>query len=332
MDLVIYIIMKKFITRRKIFIAIAVLLLLLLSGCGQGDKISSKGQDGYTTVDELGRTLHFKKVPTRIVSLSYTTDEIITALVPREHILTYSRWSGDPDISFLSKEKVTKVGQKPLDSQESIFSLRPDLVIVTNSSHMDLVSGMENMGVKVYVASSPRTFEETKTKVLKLAHALGQETKGKKIVKNMDERLNKLKERLQKIKDGKKKICVAFSFSGAMGRRGGLLDDIMQQAGLINGAALVDNGPTGSTIMSKEQIVRIDPDVFLIPTWQPNDKVDARAFREELKNDPAFQNLKAVKNDAMYYTNDKYRYVGSQYVIDAIEAHAKIVYPEIFQK
>ncbi|MDO4177942.1 MAG: ABC transporter substrate-binding protein [Phascolarctobacterium sp.] len=306
--------------------------MICLQGCGSAKKESAQSKQVlYTAVDEAGRTLTFEKIPTRIVSLSYPTDEIVTALVPQEHILSYSKWSGDPNISYLTKEQVDKVGKKALDSQEAIFSLRPDLVIATNTGRNDMVSGLESMGLKVYVASSPKTYEDCKTKVTKLAHALGADAKAKIIVENMDKRLLALQKKLSQLKENEKKVCVAFSFSGAMGRRGGLLDDIMHNAGLINGAALVKNGATGSTIMSKEQIVRINPDVFLVPTWKPNSQAEPEGLYNEIKNDPAFVNVKAVKNNAIYYTNDKYRYVGSHYVIDAIEAHAKIVYPQLFK-
>ena len=308
------------------------LAVLTLVGCGKTrNETVPKGNTLYTAVDEEGRTLSFEKIPTRIVSLSYPTDEIVTDLVPQERILTYSKWSGDPNISYLSKQQVDKIGKKALDSQEAIFSLKPDLVIATNTGRNDIIYGLESMGVKVYIASSPRTYEQCKTKVLKLAHALGADENGQKIVSNMDDRLSKLNKKLSNLKENEKKVCVAFSFSGAMGRKGGLLDDIMQKAGIINGAALVQNGSAGNNIMSKEQIVRINPDVFLIPTWKPTPKADVEGYYKQIKNDPAYVNVKAVKNNTIYFINDKYRYVGSHHVIDAIEAHAKIVYPELFK-
>lgn len=316
----------------NVVIAIGLLAIVAFAGCGNNKKeTESKSKVLYTAVDEEGRTLSFDKVPTRIISLSYPTDEIVTDLVPQERILSYSRWSGDPNISYLTKEQVDKVGKKALDSQEKIYALKPDLVIATNTGRNDMISGLENMGLKVYIASSPRTYDQCKIKVLKLAHALGADEGGQKIVADMDRRMADLNKKLSNIKENEKKVCVAFSFSGAMGRKGGLLDDIMQKAGLINGAALVQNGAAGNNIMSKEQIVRINPDIFLVPTWKPNPKAEPEGYANEIKNDPAYVNVKAVKNNAIYFINDKYRYVGSHHVIDAIEAHAKMVYPELFK-
>lgn len=316
----------------QVLVVLGLVSMVCLAGCGN-KKVETpvKGKVLYTAVDEEGRTLSFEKVPTRILSLSYPTDEIVTDLVPQERILSYSKWSGDPNISYLTKEQVDKVGKKTLDSQEAIFALKPDLVIATNTGRNDMISGLENMGLKVYIASSPKNYEGCKNKVLKLAHALGADEGGAKIVNDMDNRLNALNSKLATLNEKDKKTCVAFSFSGAMGRKGGLLDDIMQKAGIINGAALVQNGSAGNNIMSKEQIVRINPDVFLVPTWKPNPKAEPKGYYNEIKNDPAYVNVKAVKNNAIYFMNDKYRYVGSHHVIDAIEAHAKAVYPQLFK-
>ena len=49
-----------------------------------------------------------------------------------------------------------------------------------------------------------------------------------------------------------------------------------------------------------------------------------------MKNDPAYRNVKAVKNDQIKFVSDKYRYVASQHVVEAIEAIAKAIYPELF--
>lgn len=321
-----------FVNRKfNMLVALGLFTAILFAGCKNDIKqTDSNGKILYTAIDEEGRNLSFEKVPTRILSLSYPTDEIITALVPEERILAYSKWSGDPNISYLTKEQVDRIGKKPLDSQEAIFALRPDLVIATNTGRNDMITGLESMGLKVYIASSPKTYEACKAKVTKLAHALGEAEKGQEIVQNMDARLEALEKKLAGLKKNEQKVCVAFSFSGAMGRKGGLLDDIMKHAGIINGAALVQNGDVGNNIISKEQIVRINPDVFLVPTWKPNPKADVEGYYKEIKNDPAYAGVKAVKNNAIFFMNDKYRYVGSHHVIDAIEAHAKAVYPQLF--
>ena len=46
---------------------------------------------------------------------------------------------------------------------------------------------------------------------------------------------------------------------------------------------------------------------------------------------PAYQNVKAVKNHRLVPLQEKYKYVMSQHLVDAIEATAKAVYPELWE-
>ena len=117
-----------------------------------------------------------------------------------------------------------------------------------------------------------------------------------------------------------------------MGRRGDLLDNMLTMAHVINGAAAVTPpiSEHGSVIISKEMVVGIDPDVFLLPTWNYNNKQDVRGYAYEVKHDPAYKNLKAIKNNQIKFVSDKYRYVASQHIVEAVEAIAQTIYPELF--
>ena len=53
-------------------------------------------------------------------------------------------------------------------------------------------------------------------------------------------------------------------------------------------------------------------------------------FARELMEDPAYRNVKAVKNRKMVYVSDRYRYVASHHIVDAVENIAYAVYPELF--
>ena len=140
-----------------------------------------------------------------------------------------------------------------------------------------------------------------------------------------------LESKLQAIPKDKEKIVMAFSFIGAIGRKDNLLDDIFQYAHVRNGAAEAGLDQ-GSNSLSKERIIAINPDVFLLPTWNFDSNNDVQKYAEQVAADPAFKNIKAVKNKRLEFVSDRYRYVASQHVADSIEAVAKAVYPELFVK
>lgn len=307
----------------------------LLVGCGaktQAPSASPEASTAYTVTDDAGRKLSFAKKPSRIVSLTYSTDEILTEVVDTKRIQAYSRWAGDNEISFITKEQAQKVGCKVHDSLENILKLEPDLVVASIATSNELVQSLEHMGIKVYIARSPHNYQEMCAKIVNLAEAVGEKAKGEALVSKMNERMQALEQRLSKLPDSKRKVAVAFNFTSAMGRRGDLLDNMMTMAHVINGAAAVTPpiSEHGSVVISKEMVVGINPDVFLLPTWNFNNKQDIKGYAHAVKNDPAYRNVKAVKNDQIKFVSDKYRYVASQHVVEAIEAIAKAIYPELF--
>lgn len=307
----------------------------LLVGCGaktQAPSASPEASTAYTVTDDAGRKLSFAKKPSRIVSLTYGTDEILTEVVDTKRIQAYSRWAGDNEISFITKEQAQKVGCKVHDSLENILKLKPDLVVASIATSNELVQSLEHMGIKVYIARSPHNYQEMCAKIVNLAEAVGEKAKGEALVSKMNERMQALEQRLSKLPDSKRKVAVAFNFTSAMGRRGDLLDNMMTMAHVINGAAAVTPpiSEHGSVVISKEMVVGINPDVFLLPTWNFNNKQDIKGYAHAVKNDPAYRNVKAVKNDQIKFVSDKYRYVASQHVVEAIEAIAKAIYPELF--
>lgn len=320
---------------KKILFLIIMIMSALLVGCGaktQAPSASPEASTAYTVTDDAGRKLSFAKKPSRIVSLTYGTDEILTEVVDTKRIQAYSRWAGDNEISFITKEQAQKVGCKVHDSLENILKLEPDLVVASIATSNELVQSLEHMGIKVYIARSPHNYQEMCAKIVNLAEAVGEKAKGEALVSKMNERMQALEQRLSKLPDSKRKVAVAFNFTSAMGRRGDLLDNMMTMAHVINGAAAVTPpiSEHGSVVISKEMVVGINPDVFLLPTWNFNNKQDIKGYAHAVKNDPAYRNVKAVKNDQIKFVSDKYRYVASQHVVEAIEAIAKAIYPELF--
>ena len=266
---------------KKILFLLIMIMSALLVGCGaktQAPSASPEASTAYTVTDDAERKLSFAKKPSRIVSLTYGTDEILTEVVDTKRIQAYSRWAGDNEISFITKEQAQKVGCKVHDSLENILKLEPDLVVASIATSNDLVQSLEHMGIKVYIARSPHNYQEMCAKIVNLAEAVGEKAKGEALVSKMNERMQALEQRLSKLPDSKRKVAVAFNFTSAMGRRGDLLDNMMTMAHVINGAAAVTPpiSEHGSVVISKEMVVGINPDVFLLPTWNFNNKQDIK--------------------------------------------------------
>lgn len=322
---------------KKLCILLMLLAALLACGCAKTPPPQpaalAQAESSYSVVDDAGRTLHFAHKPQRIVSLTYGTDEILTDLVDIKRIVGYSRWAGDSEISFITKDQAYTVGRKVNENTEAVFALQPDLVVVSVATSSDLVSSLEGLGVPVYISRSPHNYQEMCAKIIGIAHAVGEPDRGRAMVRQMDLQLQALETRLNKVPASQRRVAIAFNFTSAMGRKGDLLDSMLTMAHVINGAAIAaentEGKPKGQTI-SKEQVVRINPDIFLLPTWNYNNKQDVQGYAYAVMNDPAYKNVRAVQNKQLKFVSDKYRYVSSQHIVDAIENIARAVYPEIF--
>ncbi len=317
---------------KQIVIGCLLCLLFILSGCNQqqAQPGSTSCEGGYQVVDDAGREINLAGKPQRIVSLTYGTDEILTDLVDSKRIVAYSRWAGDEGITFITKEQARIVGCRMDENTEKILLLQPDLVFVSTSASEEFVKSLENMQIPVYQAGSPDSFEEMREKVFGIAQAVGEQERGRQLVSGMDARLSRLQKQLAGLEEKEKKVAVAFGFESAIGRRGGLLDDMLTKSHVINGAGLLP-GEMQTNHISKELVVQINPDIFLLPTWNYDNKHNVNGYYNSVLYDPAYKDVTAIKQNQLKFINDKYRYVNSHHVIDAIENIARSVYPHIFR-
>lgn len=313
---------------KKLFsLLFAAFAALLLPACSVTPAPQSETR---TVTDDSGRQVSLPMHPKRIVSLTYGTDEILTALVSTDHIASYSKYAGDDGISFLTKDEVAKVGQRVDMEPEHILSLAPDLVIASTSTPAQTVEVLTRSGVPVYVSGIPTTVEEMKEKVRGVARAVHEEERGETLVSDMDLRLASLEEKLSQIPPEKEQVALGMSFRGILGKKGTLFSDVLRLAHVKDGAAVYEVPKGADAYLSLEILPKINPDVILLPTWKVKAGDDTKAFAKGLLSNPAFREVTAVKERRLVPFSEKYKYVMSQHVVDAVEAAARAVYPEVF--
>lgn len=281
-------------------------------------------------VDDSGREIALPIHPTRIVSLTYGTDEILTSLLSSGRIASYSKYAGDGGISFLTKNEVAKVGRTVDMEPEHILALAPDLVIASTSTPMQTVEVLTRSGVPVYVSAIPTTVEEMKEKVRGVAKAVHEEEKGEALVSDMESKLAALASKLSAVSPDKERVALGMSFRGILGKKGTLFSDVLRLAHVKDGAAVYEVPKGADAYLSLEILPQINPDVILLPTWRVKAGDDTRAFAEGLLANPALSQVTAVKERRLVPFSEKYKYVMSQHVVDAVEAAARAVYPEVF--
>ena len=313
---------------KKLFsLLLAAFAVLLLPACSVTPAPQSETR---SMTDDAGRTISAPIHPMRIVSLTYGTDEILTSLLSPDRIASYSKYAGDDGISFLTKDEADKVGRMVDTEPEHILALAPDLVIASTSTPMQTVEVLTHSGVPVYVSAIPTTVEEMKEKVRGVAKAVHEEERGEAMVSDMEAKLAALASRLSVVSPEKERVALGMSFRGILGKKGTLFSDVLRLAHVKDGAAVYEVPKGVDAYLSLEILPKINPDVILLPTWRVKAGDDTKAFEEGLLSNPALSQVTAVKERRLVPFSEKYKYVMSQHVVDAVEAAARAVYPEVF--
>lgn len=166
--------------------------IVFSAGCGGEKPAARPGGSAYTVTDEAGHQLNFREKPKRIVSVTYGTDEILLDLVDTGRIAALSRYAGDEDLTFVTKEQKEKVGRTVPIDPEAIMAVHPDLVIVSTAVPSSVASSLSSAGVPVYTSIVARNWDEMETKIRGLAAAVGEKEKGETVVKTMEDKRDRI--------------------------------------------------------------------------------------------------------------------------------------------
>lgn len=315
----------------KQFKIVAVFLLVVgliaSSGCFSIPDNHSK-KDGHQVTDSQGYTLTLPIKPQRIVSLSIATDEILMELVSPERIAALTYLAEDSGISNI-EDKAKQVKTKIRVNAEAVIALQPDLVLVPSWHSPELAEALRAAGLSVYVFKSAENIAMVKENITDIAGIVGEPEKGAAVISEMDRTLEQVAAKVTAIPEDKRQVAARYSNMGGSGS-GSTFDDICQHAGVKNAAAMAGLDKNGT--LTKEQVVQISPDFFLLPTWDYTNKQNLDQFKEEVQNDPALQSVKAVQNKRLLKVPDRYLFCTSQYIVKGVRSVAKAAYPELFSQ
>lgn len=308
--------------KNKYWLIWLVAAVVLLAGCGR--QPAAPGVSVHEVRDSQGYVLKLSQKPQRIVSLSIGTDEMLAGMVPLERIMALTYLADDPGISNVT-EQAGRIAAKVRANPEQLIALQPDLLVIPDWQSQELIATVREAGIPVYVYHTADTIAEIQQNIRELAQVVGEEIAGERLIAQMDAELATVRQRVDSIPADKRQTVVRFSLMGAGGGQDSLFDDICRHAGVINGAAAAGLGKTG--LLSKEQIVKINPDVFLMPMWDYTGKSDMQKYREEIRSDPGLQAVKAVRDNRLIMVPDKYQSCSSHYIVYAVRDVANAAYP-----
>lgn len=319
------------INNKKLVLTVLTAVLLftaILGGCSQ-KKTETQTNKGYSVTDEFGHTLHFTEKPRFVLGNTTNIEEILIDLVTPERMSAISESNLNKDFSLIA-DKAAKVKTKIPDraSIETVVALHPDLFFMQIKTDQAMADTLTEMGIRVYRMKTPVTLETIRKRIQEMSIAVGEPERGAAMVQELDQKIVNVKKRTGNLPKEKRKKVIAFSSLGASGSRTGVFHEICEESGVINGGAMA--GIEYAAKISDEQIIKVDPDIFVVTDEGPENG-HGEATVKKILADEALKNVKASKDRRFIYLKARYRIANSQHFGDAVTAIAKGAYPELFE-
>ncbi len=300
--------------KRIVYILLFIIVGVVLLGCSSEQKNQTAGntprgqQGSYTVKDARGKEIVFAQKPKRIVSGFVFADEVVLGLVEHSRIAGMDKWVHDEELSSASKEAEDVKTIIEMNT-ESIAAVHPDLVLMPNTMRPELLDALEDMKIRVYVYQNARLLKDIPDMITSIAAAVGEPDRGKELITEFRKDLETVKN-MKKPGNPKEKALLFLRF-GAIGGKGTIYNDVLTTMGFYDCYNEVRKisaiAQKTSSILSKEEVVKANPDLFLMALWtQGQAYKDSHAQLQEIYEDPAYATVNAVKNKRAYIFPQRY--------------------------
>lgn len=270
-----------------------------------------------TIEDGMGNTITLDKAPQKIASKTLFTDEILLELIEPSRLTSLTDIAGDPNFSNIADQLPDDVQRLKLNV-ESIVNNYPDLVFAANWSDAGIIKQLQQAGINVYLVNTLFTIDAIQAEIQKIGRLINAGDSAENLVADMTSKLNTLAERRQAIAD-RNLVALDYNSWGSSSGIDSTWQAVMDAAGLINGAQQYEQGAFGQVTMSKELIVDANPDILFLSGWIYGESDAADNFYQQVIDDPALKNVRAIQTGRVYRVPEHLRGTYSQYIADTIE-------------
>ena len=303
-------------------ICLMVLLFVGITGCGPQDETQALPYTRYVESYD-GVRVAVPDHPKRILALSSASDTILLGLVEPNRLVGINTLSIYEEYSLEAKRaKLVKpvMSSYPL---EKVIALDPDLVIAPDYTSADVIEGLRHMGIPTVVVPTGTTVESVIKNVTDIANIVGEDEKGQFYEQKIRRELAEMRRLGASISpEERKSVLFVSSMDGYTGT-GSLFDDMCKYMSIYNAPDLLGLPPR--TPFGDERVLAMDPDYIFIPSYKGMDKSLASRYLDN----PAFQNLRAIREDRVKALPAAYLYTMNQHIGEAMLAIMHTVYPQL---
>ncbi|RTR25271.1 ABC transporter substrate-binding protein [Deinococcus radiophilus] len=253
---------------------------LFLAALGGLTLLSSAQATKYplTVTDDLGRRVTLKAEPKRIVTLLPSHTETLFAIGAGGKLVGIDEYSNYPR----ETAGITKVGSGFQPDIEKIVALKPDLVLVDESSSARLAEKLSAVGLTVY-GGTPQTYNEVFEKIVVLGKMTNRETGATNLVVKMRRELSALERSVV----NRPKVSTYFE-----------VDPTPYSVGPNSyiGTLITRGGGRNIVPASLGDFPKVDPELVV----RANPQVMIGLTVNEARRRPGWSNLQAVRSGRVY--------------------------------
>ena len=275
--------------------------------------LSSKGI--YKMVDGTSETVILDHKAERIVAVGPNAADLASEL------------AGDSVVASTAApyQSSNGVKQRVALDVKAIAALKPDIVIVEDDDGTtDLVRPLREAGVKVVLLRAPKTVKEVEDQTRNVGQLLGRADKAESIITTMMNYIRDTESLRFARRDDPKKTVAVYNENGLYGAPDTLIQDMLKYVNVENAATKA--GVKWSYMGKKDDLIKVDPDVIIVPADVKAQGFNRDAVLNSYYNDPALKNIKAIKNKKVVIISNEAMIAKTYHIGRGIYNMAQFVY------
>lgn len=275
--------------------------------------LSSKGI--YKMVDGTSETVILDHKAERIVAVGPNAADLASEL------------AGDSVVASTAApyQSSNGVKQRVALDVKAIAALKPDIVIVEDDDGTtDLVRPLREAGIKVALLRAPKTVKEVEDQTRNVGQLLGRADKAESLITTMMNYIRDTESLRFARRDDPKKTVAVYNENGLYGAPDTLIQDMLKYVNVDNAATKA--GVKWSYMGKKDDLIKADPDVIIVPTDVKAPGFNRDAVLNSYYNDPALKNVKAIKNKKVVIISNEAMMAKTYHIGRGIYNMAQFVY------
>jgi iron complex transport system substrate-binding protein len=268
------------------------------------EQTALKGTYPMEVTDDAGRTVQFEKQPRHFISLAPSITEILFAMDMGDHLMAVTRWCAYPEEAAALRDAGAQVGNLDTPNQPMIAEYRPDLIIGTEMTPVEVYADLENPPGTVALSLKHEGMEDVINDIRMIGKVTGVPGKALKLAQELGSERQSVEAMLDAYQDlPRKRVLFLLSIDpdGAPGwspGQGSWVDDLLTKAHAVNVTASLGGG-WGQ--LRLEDLTKLDPDVILLrDSSTQTGQASLRERVASLSQQATWQDLTAVRTGRIH--------------------------------